>query len=109
MTDDPSSPLADRHLDVVDLFHAPWVKAFIRVNHAHELETIEILLSIGQQILDGAPRRAEHPTLDVVMATMLRPALLAAKSADVNLRNGLHEPAMAQLRTLLELDLSLQY
>ena len=104
-----TSPVSDEHIDVVDLFHSAWVKAFIRVNHAHELETLEILLSIGQQMLEGAPRRRDHGILDIDLATMLRAVLLAAKSADVNLRNGLHEPALAQQRTLLELDLSLEY
>lgn len=105
---DPSAG-ADEHLDVVDLFRTAWVKAFIRIHNAEDLETVEILLSIGQQIMEQVPRRVQHPRLDLVLATMLRPALVAAKAADVNLRHGLYEPALAQVRTLLELDFSLEY
>jgi hypothetical protein len=104
----PASP-SDEHLEAVDLFHTAWVKAFIRINHAFDLETVEILLSIGQQLMNQLPRRREHSGLDVVLATILRPALLAAKAADVNLRHGLYEPALAQFRTLLELDLALDH
>jgi hypothetical protein len=111
MTDPNAAPaaVADEHLEVVDLFHTAWVKAFIRVNNAADLETVEILLSIGQQVMERVPRRAQHPRLDVVLATMLRPALVAAKAADVNLRHGLYEPALAQVRTVLELDLALEF
>ncbi len=101
--------VGDEHLDAVDLFRTPWVKAFVRIHNAEDLETVEILLSIGQQIMEQVPRRAQHPRLDVVLATILRPALVAAKAADVNLRHGLYEPALAQVRTLLELDLALEH
>jgi len=96
-------------LEREDLFYTPWVKAFIRTGHADELETVEILLSIGQQMMKAVPRRAQSPRLDLVLAAMLRPALLAAKAADVNLRHGLYEPALGHVRTLLELDLGLEY
>lgn len=112
MTDPNASreTVADEHLEVVDLFRTAWVKAFIRANHAEELETVEILLSLGQQLITRVPaRRADHARLDLVLAAMLRPALLAAKAAYENLREGLYEPGLAQARTLLELDLSLDY
>jgi hypothetical protein len=111
MTEPNAAPaaVADEHPQAVDLFHTAWVKAFIRIHHAHDLETAEILLSIGQQLMERMPRRQQHPRLDLVLATMLRPALVAAKAADVNLRHGLYEPALAQLRTVLELDLALHY
>lgn len=104
---DPSP--ADEHLEPVDLFYTPWVKAFIRTNHADELETVEILLSTGQQLMERVPRRPQHPRLDLVLAAMLRAALLASKAADVNVRHGVYEPALGHVRTFLELDLALEY
>jgi len=53
--------VADEHLDVVDLFRTAWVKAFIRIHNAEDLETVEILLSIGQQLMEQVPRRVQHP------------------------------------------------
>lgn len=101
---------ADREpQEVVDLFFSPWVKAFIRINHAHELETVEILLAIGQQLMQNDPRRQQHQLLDIAVVAMLRAALLAGKATDVNLRHGVYEPALGHLRTLLELDFSLEY
>lgn len=102
--------MPDHDVEVVDLFHTPWVKAFIRMNHADELETVEILLSIGQQLMQQVPARREgHRRLDLVLAALLRPALLVAKAAYENLRHGVYEPALGQTRTLLELDIVLEY
>ena len=77
---------------------------------SHELETVEILLAIGQQLMQNLPpRRQQHQLLDLAMVAMLRAALLAGKATDVNLRHGVYEPALGHLRTLLELDFSLEY
>ncbi len=105
-----SEQAAEHELAAVDMFRSPWAKAFIWVSHSDELETIEILLSLGQRLVRKVPAgRAGHVRLDLVLATILRPALLAAKGAYESLRRGLYEPGQALTRTLLELDLALEY